>query len=70
MSMVNLHISDSDDHFDIDSSGSAEMNTKKRYPDNTGSNTDNVEYISSANDVRRSSRTRNPLIRFAKHTHT
>ena len=60
------YISDSDDHSDIDSSGSTEMNTENTHPDNRGINTDNVENIESANNVRLSSRTRNPPIRFGK----
>ena len=66
MSMVKKykHISDSDDHSDIDSSGSAKMSTEYMHPDNRGSNTDSVENVDSANNVRRSSRTRNPPIQF------
>ena len=60
------HIRDSDNHSDIDSSGSTEMNTEDTHPDNRGSNTDNVENIDSANNVHRSSRTRNPPIRFGE----
>ena len=41
-------ISDSDDHSDIDSSGSAEINTENLHPDNRGSNTDSVENVDSA----------------------
>ena len=64
------HISDSDDHSDIDNSGSAEINTENTHPDNRGSNTDSVENVDSANNVCRSSRTRNPPIRFGKaYTH-
>ena len=63
-------ISDSDDHSDIDSSGSAEMNTENTHPDNRGSYTDSVENVDCANNVRHSSRTRNPPIRFGKaYTH-
>ena len=39
------HISDSDDYSDIDSSGSAEMNTENTHPYNTGSNTDSFENV-------------------------
>ena len=60
------HISDSDDHSDIDSNGSVEMKTENPHPDNRGSNTDSAENVDSANNVRRSSRTRNPLIRFGE----
>ena len=55
-------ISDSDEHSDIDSSGSAEMNTENTHPDNRGSKTDSIENVDSANNVRRSLRTGNPLI--------
>ena len=51
------HISDSDDRSDIDSCGSAEMNTENPHPDNRGSNTDSVENVDSANNVCRLSRT-------------
>ena len=51
------HISDSDDHSDIHSSGSAQMNTENTYPDNRGSNTESAENVDSANNVRRSSHT-------------
>ena len=64
------HISDPDDHSDIDSSGSSGMNTENPHPDNRGSNTNSVENVDSANNVRRSSRTRNPPIRFGEtYTH-
>ena len=56
------HISDSDNHSDVDSSGSAEMNTKDTHPDNKGSNADYVEMVDSANNVRGSFRTRSPPI--------
>ena len=36
------HISNSDDHSDIDSSGSVEMNKENTHLDNRGSNTDNA----------------------------
>ena len=49
------HISDPDDHSDIDSSGSAVMNTEDMLPDNRRSNTVNVKNIDSANNVRCSS---------------
>ena len=63
-------ISDSDDHSDIDSSGSAEINTENLHPDNRGSNTDSVENVDSAKNIRRSSRARNPPIRFGEgYTH-
>ena len=60
------HISDSDDHSDIDSSSSAEMNTENMHPDDRGSNKDSVENVDSAKNVRRLSRTRNLPIRFGK----
>ena len=64
------HISDSDDHSDIDSSGSAKMSTEYMHPDNRGSNTDSVENVDSANNVCRSSRTWNPPIQFCEaYTH-
>ena len=64
------HISDSDDHSDIDSSDSAGMNTENPHPDDRESNTDIVEKVDSADNVRRSSRTRNPPIRFGEaYTH-
>ena len=53
------HISDSDDHLDIDSSDSVGMNTENPHPDNRESNTDSFENVDSANNVHRSSRTRN-----------
>ena len=37
------HISNSDDHSDIDSSGSAEMNKENTHLYNRGSNTDNAQ---------------------------
>ena len=63
------HISDSDDHSDIHSSrnsdvDSAGMNTENPHPGN--SNTDSVQNVDSANKARRSSRTRNPRIRFGE----
>ena len=64
------HISDSDDHSDIDSSNSAGMNTENPHPDDRESNTDIVENVDSADNVRRSARTRNPPIRFGEaYTH-
>ena len=57
------HISDSDDHSDIDCSGSAEINAEDTLPDNRWSKTENVD---SANNVRRSSHTRNPSVQFGK----
>lgn len=57
------HIIDSGDHSDINSSGSAEMNIENRHPHNRGSNMDNVANVDSTKNVRRSSRTRNTLIR-------
>ena len=51
------HISGSYDHSDIDSSGSAEMNTENTHPDNRGSNTDNVENVDNTSNLRRLSRT-------------
>ena len=51
------HISDSDDHSDIDSSNSAGMNTENPHPDGRKSNTDSVENVDSADNVSRSSRT-------------
>ena len=68
ISMVKKYkrISDSD----VDSSGSAEMNTENTHPDNRGSYTDGVENVDCANNVRHSSLTRNPPIRFGKaYTH-
>ena len=53
------HISDSDDHSNIDSSDSAGMNTENPHRDDKESNTDSVEKVGSADNVRRSSRTRN-----------
>ena len=64
------HISDSDDHSDIDSSGFAEMNTENMHSDNRGSNTDSVENVDSASNVHRSSHTRSALVRFGEaYTH-
>ena len=64
------HIRDSDDHSDIDSSGSAEMNIENMNPDNRGSNTDSSKNVDSGNNVCRSSRKRNLPIRFGKaYTH-
>ena len=65
------HISDSDDHSDIHSSrnsdiDSAGMNTENPHPGNRESNTDSVQNVDSANKARRSSRTRNPRIRFGE----
>ena len=37
------HISNSDDHSDVDSSGSVEMNKENTHLDKTGSNTDNAQ---------------------------
>ena len=63
-------ISDLDDHSDIHSSDSAEMNTENAHPDNRGSKADIVENVDSANNVRRLSRTRNLPIRFREaYTH-
>ena len=46
------------------------MNTENTHADNRGGNTDSVENVDSANNVRRSSRTRNPPIRFGEaYTH-
>ena len=53
------HISDSDDHSNIDSSDSAGMSTENPHRDDKESNTDSVEKVGSADNVRRSSRTRN-----------
>ena len=53
------HISDSDDHSNIDSSDSAGMNTENPHRDDKECNTDSVEKVGSADNVRRSSRTRN-----------
>ena len=54
----------------IDSSGSAGMNTENLHLDNRGSNTDSVENVDSAKNIRRSSRARNPPIRFGEgYTH-
>ena len=64
------HISGSDDNSDIDSSDSAGMNTENPHPDDRESNTDIVENVDSADNVRRSARTRNPPIRFGEaYTH-
>ena len=60
------HISDSDDHLDIASSNSAGINAENPHPDNRERNTDSVENVDSANNVRRSSRTQNPPIRFGE----
>ena len=60
------HISDSDDHLDIASSNSAGINAENPHPDNRERNTDSVENVDSANNVRRSSRTHNPPIRFGE----
>ena len=60
------HISDSDYHSDIDSSDSAGMNTENPHSDDRASNTDSVENVDSANNICRSSRTRNPPIRFGE----
>ena len=60
------HISDSDDHLDIASSNSAGINAENPHPDNRERNTDSVENVDSANNVRRSSRTQNPSIRFGE----
>ena len=49
---------------------SAETNTKNTHPHNRRRNADNVENLDSANNVHRSSRTRNPPIRFGEpHIH-
>ena len=64
------HISDSDDHSDIDSSNSAGINAENPHPDNRERNTDSVENVDSANNVRRSSCNRNLPIRFGEaYTH-
>ena len=64
------HISDSDDHSDIDSSNSAGMNTENPHPDDRESNKDSGENVGSTDNVRRSSRTRNLPIRFGEaYTH-
>ena len=47
------HISDSHDHSDIGSSGSAEMNTENRHQDNRGSNTYNVENVRRKSNILR-----------------
>ena len=60
------HISDSDYHSDIDSSDLAGMNTENPHSDDRASNTDSVENVDSANNICRSSRTRNPPIRFGE----
>ena len=57
------HIVDSDDHSDINSSGSAEMNIENWHSHNRGSNMDNLANADSTKNVRRLSRTRNTLIR-------
>ena len=64
------HISDSDDHSDVDSSDSAGMKTENLNPDDRESNTDSVENVDSEHNVCHSSRTRNPPIRFGEaYTH-
>ena len=64
------HNRDSDDYSVIDSSDSAGMNTETPDPDDGESNVDSVENVGSADNVRRSSRTRNPPIRFGEaYTH-
>ena len=64
------HISDSNDHSDVDSSDSAGMNTENPNPDDRESNTDSVKNVDSVDNVRRSSRTQNPPIRFGEaYTH-
>ena len=64
------HISDSDDHLDIASSNSAGINAENPHPDNRERNTDSVENVDSANNVRRSSCNRNLPIRFGEaYTH-
>ena len=61
---------DSFDHSDIDSNGSAELNTENMNPHNRGSNTDTTENINSASNARRLSRTLNPPTRFGEaYTH-
>ena len=60
------HISDSDDHLVIDSSDSAGMNTENPHPDDRESNTDSIENVDSADNVRLSSCTRNSPIRFGE----
>ena len=46
------------------------MNTENPHPDDRESNKDSVENVDSADNVRRSSRTRNLPIRFAEaYTH-
>ena len=46
------------------------MNTENPHPDDRESNTDIVENVDSADNVRRSARTRNPPIRFGEaYTH-
>ena len=63
-------INDSDGHSDIDSTGYAEMNAENTHSDNRGSNTNSAENVDSPNNVRRSSRARNPPIRFGEaYTH-
>ena len=49
------HISDLDDYSDIDSSGSAEMNTENTHPDNRGSNMDSFENVDKTKCKQRSS---------------
>ena len=56
------HISDSDDHSDIDNSDSVGINAENPHPDNREGNTDSFENVDSANNVHRSFRTRNPPI--------
>ena len=60
------HINDSDDHLVIDSSDSAGMNKENPHPDDRESNTDSIENVDSADNVRRSSCTRNHPIRFGE----
>ena len=54
------YVSDSDDHPDIDSSNSTEMNAGNTHAHNRENNTDSIENVDNANNVRCSSRTRNP----------
>ena len=60
------HINDSDDHLVIDSSDSAGMNKENPHPDDRESNTDSIQNVDSADNVRRSSCTRNHPIRFGE----
>ena len=63
------HISDSHDHSDIGSSGSAEMNTENRHQDNRGSNTYNVENVHRKSNVLRYNVHETHQFDLVKHNH-